>query len=248
MKYTIFGLQQEKLIENDLSIEDALIIERMIWLSGVFTEIIIDGKSYKWISYSKIKGEVPIVAKNDSKLKRIMHGLESKKIIERYYKKANNQTKVYFHFTEKIKELTGQKSTVTSNRPEMTGQVTGQNCSDTNRPEMTDETSGIYTSGIDTSGIGAKRKPREKFITPSLNDVLQYINENGITIDGNAFFHFYEARGWCFNNGRQMKSWQSAAHYWSRNKFSKEVKKPYDVKARLAELEEEDRKYGIAKS
>ena len=153
MKYTIFGLQQEELINQELNLEDALIIERMIWLTGVYPEKQIDGKSYKWIAYSKLKEEVPIAAKNDIKLRRIMKKIEDKKIIERVYIKANNRTKVYFHFTEKLLLLTEQNSS-RANRSNLSSQLTDQICPSANRSKVIDESSGIESSGKDeTSGF-----------------------------------------------------------------------------------------------
>jgi hypothetical protein len=158
MKYSIFGFNQTELLNNGISVEEALILERLVWLSGIYPEKIIDGKGYKWISYSRLRSEIPIICTSDNKIKRYMASLESKNLIERVYIKGNNMTKVYFYFTDKVKLLTGQIDAVTKNtgnRPELTGQVTGQNCTVGNRPELADESSGNIKTRIEPTGICA---------------------------------------------------------------------------------------------
>ncbi len=146
MKYTIFNFQQQQLINNDLNLEDALLLERLIFLSGIHQEQIINGIGYKWVAYSRIKKEIPIIATSDSKIKRMMSKLESKNLIKREYRRCNNTTKVLFHFTENVYKLCEYEEA--ANRPEVTGELTGHICTPTNRPEVTGDTSGFDTSGI----------------------------------------------------------------------------------------------------
>jgi hypothetical protein len=195
MKYTIFGLQQEELIKNKLSLDEALVIERLIWLSGIYEEQWISGEPFKWISYSKIKDEIPIVASSDAKLKRIMSKLESLGIISRAFKRANNKTKVFFRFGEKIKTLTGQNQTVTANRSEMTGMA--------NRSEMTGDSSGKKSSGMG------------KFSPPSLDEVRQYIKEKGLNVNADVFYKTYSNSDWRDRNNRKIANWKLTANTWS---------------------------------
>lgn len=258
MKYTIFGLQQQALIENDLSLEDALIIERLIWLSGIYSEEIIDNKSYKWIAYSKIKEEVPIVAKNDIKIRRIMQKLESKKIIERIYKKANNKTKVYFHFTNKIKILTDQKSTVITNQTNLTGQLTDQKCSPANRSKMIDESSSLESSSLNTSGAGEisapKHNNKEKHIsTVTIAEINNYVVEllnkdlNYVNIDGKRItfqsphwaadfeaiiikmLKHYRDNDWKDKNDKPVLNWKNKL----RNNWYKDIKEIIESKLKV---------------
>ena len=144
MKYTIFGLQQEELIKQEMTVEDALVLERIIFISGIFSEERIGEKNYKWISYSLILDEIPIAANNVKKLQRILAKLEKREIIQRQFIRNNNKTKVFFNFNlEKLAPLTGQKCPVSAYRTKVS--------SSANRTKVSSESSG-NTSGEKTSG------------------------------------------------------------------------------------------------
>ena len=56
----------------------------------------------------------------------------------------------------------------------------------------------------------------EKFVKPTLEEVADYIRENGFTFDAVHFWNFYESNGWRVGY-RQMKSWRSACVTWQKN-------------------------------
>ena len=203
MKYSIFGFNQTELLNNDISVEEALILERLVWLSGIYPEKIIDGKGYKWISYSRLKSEIPIICTSDNKIKRYMASLESKKLIERVYIKGNNMTKVYFYFTDKIKILTGQIDAVTKdtgNRPELTGQVTGQNCTVGNRPELADESSGNIKTRIEPTGICAAHSVSNELTNNTIID-NELTHKQIIDIFDKSYTKLYNDKiQWTINN------------------------------------------------
>jgi len=203
MKYSIFGFNQTELLNNGISVEEALILERLVWLSGIYPEKIIDGKGYKWISYSRLKSEIPIICTSDNKIKRYMASLESKKLIERVYIKGNNMTKVYFYFTDKIKLLTGQIDAVTKdtgNRPELTGQVTGQNCTVGNRPELADESSGNIKTRIEPTGICAAHSVSNELTNNTIID-NELTHKQIIDIFDKSYTKLYNDKiQWTINN------------------------------------------------
>lgn len=64
-----------------------------------------------------------------------------------------------------------------------------------------------------------KREEKSKkkiFVSPTLEEVSDYIKEKGYKVDAEAFWSYYESNGW--HQGRQkMKSWKAAVVYWNRN-------------------------------
>ena len=55
----------------------------------------------------------------------------------------------------------------------------------------------------------------EKFVKPTLEEVADYVRENGFTFDPEHFWNFYESNGWRVGY-RQMKSWRSACVTWQK--------------------------------
>ena len=59
---------------------------------------------------------------------------------------------------------------------------------------------------------------RTRFMPPSLEEVAEYCNERGNTIDPQRFFDYYETRGWMVGKNK-MKSWKAAVRTWEGNEF-----------------------------
>lgn len=149
MKHTILGLQQNVLIEYGMTLEDALILERMIYLSHIFPITEIDGKFSNWINYDVLKNEIPIVAnpgkKRSDKVTRSIAKMEKIGLFTRIYKKSYNKTRVYFVWNnDKMKKLLTTQNCVVSKK----GKVITQNCGPGNNADLRCNTSGIESSGI----------------------------------------------------------------------------------------------------
>ena len=52
-------------------------------------------------------------------------------------------------------------------------------------------------------------RAREKFLKPSVEEVAAYIREKGYTFDADAFWNYYESKGWLIGRNA-MRSWKSA--------------------------------------
>ena len=110
MKYTIHGLQQEKLIEYELDNDDALILSvfRDMYASISIESRLIDGERYIWINQNNlISNQIPIVGSRRKILMRIKK-LEELGFIKRktLYKKNNKKgTFSYITPTSKIDSL-----------------------------------------------------------------------------------------------------------------------------------------------
>ena len=82
--------------------------------------------------------------------------------------------------------------------------------------------------GGSRAGAGKKKleeiKPKEtqqtapvkRFIKPTLEEILAYCKEQNYSVTPQAFFDFYESKGWKVGN-TPMKDWKAAVRNWVRN-------------------------------
>lgn len=71
----------------------------------------------------------------------------------------------------------------------------------------------------ETPPVDRKRKAVEvsvrRFIKPTLQELIEYVTANAISVDAERFFNYYEANGW--KVGRNpMKDWKAALRTWVR--------------------------------
>ena len=60
------------------------------------------------------------------------------------------------------------------------------------------------------------KEKRNIFIAPSLEEVADYIQENGYSISPEHFLDYYESNGWMVGKSK-MKNWKAAVRTWQRN-------------------------------
>ena len=60
------------------------------------------------------------------------------------------------------------------------------------------------------------REPAKKFQKPTIEQIKAYCLEAGKNIDAEAFFDFYEAKGWVVGRS-PMKDWKAAVRNWAKN-------------------------------
>ena len=60
----------------------------------------------------------------------------------------------------------------------------------------------------------SKAKPA-RFVPPSITDVKNYADANGLNIDAERFVDFYSSKGWTVGKS-PMKDWRAAARNWSK--------------------------------
>ena len=94
-------------------------------------------------------------------------------------------------------------------------------------------------TGDESSTNGDKRSPNHKPLTnnhkqitkfsrPKPNEVEEYAQKIGFSLDGNHFCDYYEARGWQLNTG-PMKDWKAAVRTWKRNRKEDKEFKPREI-------------------
>ena len=88
-----------------------------------------------------------------------------------------------------------------------------------------------------------------KFIKPSIEEIKEYCKERNNKIDANAFYDFYESKGWKVGN-QSMKNWKACVRTWEqRNKKQENVPEWFDQEIKTTdgttskELEELISKY-----
>lgn len=73
-------------------------------------------------------------------------------------------------------------------------------------------------------------RKKKEFIPPSLDEVEQYVKENGLVIDAKDFFNFYTANEkggrWYDSNDKLVKSWKQKARTWDMQERKKQKVKP----------------------
>lgn len=70
---------------------------------------------------------------------------------------------------------------------------------------------------------------------PTPEEIRKYANEQGYILDGRAFWHFYESKGWKIGKN-PMRSWKSAVWTWIL-KDPKPLPKKKDENAEALALE-----------
>ena len=62
-----------------------------------------------------------------------------------------------------------------------------------------------------------------RFSPPTLYEVQIYVQQNGLPVDPQKFFDFYEAGGWKDSRGRQVRNWKQKIRTWAN--YEKGAKK-----------------------
>ncbi len=122
MRYQIFRLQQEALINLGLNTEEALLLDWLLnWKDGESMERIVVGNDLAyWVNYSTVVSELPILfnkpksnsiedvekakKSNVAKVARMLKGNLSK-VLTRHEKKVQGKTKIYISFDRTMLDI-----------------------------------------------------------------------------------------------------------------------------------------------
>lgn len=64
----------------------------------------------------------------------------------------------------------------------------------------------------------SKRKPRQPFVEPSLEEVQEYAIGKGFSFDCAYWIDYWKQRDWKYKGGAKMVDWQAAVRTWDKNK------------------------------
>ena len=106
MKYTVLGFQQQKLLEEELKVDDALILRTIkdMYSSASMEFIIEDKQKYMWINYSYLAAQIPIAGSKRTLMRRITT-YEEKGLLDRKLKHEKGKSRGNFSYIAPTKKL-----------------------------------------------------------------------------------------------------------------------------------------------
>lgn len=90
------------------------------------------------------------------------------------------------------------------------------------------------SNSISTSNSQLSNSKRQGFIKPTIEEIKGYNSE----IDAEAFWNFYESKGWLIGKNK-MVSWHSAVANWLKRDNEKKPQSVRDTKAKEIDLDKE---------
>lgn len=82
---------------------------------------------------------------------------------------------------------------------------------------ISEEVTLLNTNISNTKELNTNNKTTNKrFTPPTVENVQEYIDENGYSIDAEHFVDYYTANGWMVGKSH-MKDWRAAVRNWERN-------------------------------
>jgi uncharacterized protein YdaU (DUF1376 family) len=77
--------------------------------------------------------------------------------------------------------------------------------------------------------VNNKKKSAKNFEKPSVEEIAEYCRERNNSISPEAFFDFYESKGWKVGN-QPMKDWKAAVRTWEKRSLKPTQQQPAPVK------------------
>ena len=72
-------------------------------------------------------------------------------------------------------------------------------------------------------------KPQKRFTPPTIEEVRQYCQERGNTVEAERFVDHYTSNGWRVGGRSQMKDWRAAVRNWERNGIKEQTSHSYNL-------------------
>ena len=77
---------------------------------------------------------------------------------------------------------------------------------------------------IDKNRIDKNRKEKKRLTVPSLNDILSYISDNSLSVDGAFFLKYYTESNWIDTNGKKVINWKLKLLTWDKQNKTRKQK------------------------
>lgn len=243
MKYTIHGYKQEKLYENGLDNDDALILRV---LSDMYSSgskkihfKIIDQEKYMWITYEYLLEQIIVIGSKNKLIRRI-DNLITKNILKKYLETSKNGVKgrfLYVCFSEKHAILTDYDDTkeqfsknekerskntktqndITPNEPKPISSMTKtQNEYDQN-PKRVNKDSTINYSSINYSSIKKNKETTTNVVGKKEKSLYKQEDASALQAEAEALIS---------NSAYDDKIKHLLSHWWFKEK-------PYFIKKKL---------------
>ena len=75
----------------------------------------------------------------------------------------------------------------------------------------------VNDNEVISNDITKGAKTRKRFVKPTVEEVREYCQERGNTVDPDTFVNFYESKGWVVGKS-PMKDWKAAVRNWERSR------------------------------
>ena len=85
-------------------------------------------------------------------------------------------------------------------------------------------------------------KKSKVFVKPTVEEIRAYCNKRKNNVDADAFFDFYESKGWVIGKS-PMKDWQAAVRTWERERSDKQSGSGASGNI-FAQIQEQERRHG----
>ena len=201
MRYQIFRLQQEALINLGLNTEEALLLDWLLnWKDGETMERIVVGNDLAyWVNYSTVVSELPILfnkpksnsiedvekakKSNVAKVARMLKGNLSK-VLTRHEKKVQGKTKIYISFDRTMLDIllnyeSKKDLPAPTDKPQTNSKVNVNNSiSQTNKKNTNKNKVGNNYQNKNKNGIKCVNNTFDKYSSDELEKKLRESQKN----------------------------------------------------------------------
>lgn len=87
----------------------------------------------------------------------------------------------------------------------------------------------VNDSVSDNVSVNNNTVPSVQFVIPTIEDISKYCIERNNKVDPEAFWHYYNTRGWVLSNRKKMRDWRSAVITWEKNSLSRKKQGNIDI-------------------
>lgn len=249
MKFDLFGFNQEKALEYNLTVEDLLLID-YVWdmiASPTMQHIVDDGVSYVWLQHDRILTDLPILNISNRSLINYLNKLKDLGLLT--VKTIHNEnlrgSKSYYAITEKCEALRYDQvqNFAVSQRP------SAKNCSsdikDTNSDTRNTTQQSLFTDNINKEELEVRNKgqkfvedynsickslPKCQRLTPKRSKGISNLLKKYSYEDILEVFNKLEASDFCTG---KVNGWRADIDFILReDKFISALEGKYDNKGR----------------
>lgn len=158
---------------------------------------------------------------NKSTIVRNMKELADTHLIDSVRQGLGKPNKIYINRPERFQESAKMRSPEYAKMTTLKNAKDNPNDTEGNKTDKND-TEISYSVSADTP----PKKPKKKFVPPTLEEVRAYILEKRLNVDAQKLFDYYEAGDWHDGNGKAVKNWKQKCLTWDKhdNQGKTEVK------------------------
>lgn len=235
MKYTIEGFSQEYAysLRNDkqkVDFTDLVILRWFVDFYPKMQKIVVDDKTYAWVSYGKLLEDLPMLDITKRALRdRLQKLCEFGILIHHVFRKGGVFS--CYGFGENYQHLVGSKVQENADREKSTSTGKVQSTSTAFGSQLPNKDNSIINNSIIDSSLSANK--RKKFVPPTLEEVQEYAKEKALVIDPKFFYEYFTEGDWHDKKGDPVKNWKTKMLTWNRTELDKHPEKKQTTKLKI---------------